>query len=52
MPRSIPRDEAWTLLTEWVAAGGGLYAKLVLMMRIPEARQIEALIMSRLRAPR
>jgi putative peptidoglycan lipid II flippase len=31
-----------------VAAGGGLYAKLVLMMRIPEARQIEALVRSRL----
>ena len=30
-------------------AGGALYARLVLAMRIPEARQIEALVMGRLR---
>jgi putative peptidoglycan lipid II flippase len=35
-----------------VVVAGAFYAKAVLMMRIPEARQIEALIMSRLRAPR
>ena len=29
--------------------GGLLYARLVLAMRIPEARQIEALVMGRLR---
>ena len=32
-----------------VAAGGAFYAKAVLAMRIPEARQIEALILGRLR---
>jgi putative peptidoglycan lipid II flippase len=32
-----------------VAAGGGFYAKAVLTMRIPEARQIEALVLGRLR---
>jgi putative peptidoglycan lipid II flippase len=32
-----------------VAAAGALYAKTVLTMRIPEARQIEALVLSRLR---
>jgi putative peptidoglycan lipid II flippase len=32
-----------------LAAGGALYARLVLAMRIPEARQIEALVMGRLR---
>jgi putative peptidoglycan lipid II flippase len=31
-----------------VAAGAGLYARLVLAMRIPEARQIEELVLSRL----
>ena len=30
-------------------AGGALYARLVLAMRIPEAQQIEALVMGRLR---
>jgi hypothetical protein len=30
--------------------GCALYAKMVLAMRIPEARQIESLILSRLRA--
>jgi putative peptidoglycan lipid II flippase len=35
-----------------VAVGGAFYAKVVLMMRIPEARQIEALVMSRLRGAR
>jgi putative peptidoglycan lipid II flippase len=30
-------------------AAGALYGKMVLVMRIPEARQIESLIMSRLR---
>jgi putative peptidoglycan lipid II flippase len=38
-----------------VAAGGAFYAKAVLAMRIPEARQIEALVVGRLRrspAPR
>lgn len=33
-----------------LTAAGALYARLVLLMRIPEARQIEALIMGRLRA--
>ncbi len=33
-----------------IAAGMALYARLVLAMRIPEARQIEALVMSRLRS--
>ena len=32
-----------------IAAGGALYAKTVLAMRIPEARQIEALVLGRLR---
>jgi putative peptidoglycan lipid II flippase len=32
-----------------IAVAGALYAKLVLTMRIPEARQIEALILGRLR---
>jgi putative peptidoglycan lipid II flippase len=32
-----------------VAAGAGVYARLVLAMRIPEARQIEELILGRLR---
>ena len=32
-----------------IAAGGALYAKSVLAMRIPEARQIEALMLGRLR---
>jgi hypothetical protein len=32
-----------------LALGGLAYARLVLAMRIPEARQIEALLMSRLR---
>ncbi|MGH2875512.1 MAG: murein biosynthesis integral membrane protein MurJ, partial [Solirubrobacteraceae bacterium] len=32
-----------------VAVAGALYAKLVLAMRIPEARQIEALVLGRLR---
>ncbi len=32
-----------------IAAGGALYAKSVLAMRIPEARQIEALVLERLR---
>ena len=32
------------------AVAGVLYAKLVLMMRIPEARQIQRLVMSRLRS--
>jgi putative peptidoglycan lipid II flippase len=32
-----------------VAVAGALYAKLVLAMRIPEARQIEQLIVGRLR---
>ena len=31
-----------------VAAGGALYARAVLVMRVPEARQIEALVLSRL----
>jgi hypothetical protein len=31
-------------------AAGVLYARLVLLMRIPEARQIESLILGRLRA--
>jgi putative peptidoglycan lipid II flippase len=33
-----------------IALGGALYAKSVLAMRIPEARQIEALVRSRLRS--
>jgi putative peptidoglycan lipid II flippase len=33
-----------------LAAAGLLYARLVLLMRIPEARQIEVLLLSRLRA--
>jgi putative peptidoglycan lipid II flippase len=32
-----------------LSAGGALYAKLVLTMRIPEARQIEALVLARVR---
>jgi putative peptidoglycan lipid II flippase len=32
-----------------IAAGFGVYARLVLSMRIPEARQIEALVMERMR---
>jgi putative peptidoglycan lipid II flippase len=32
-----------------IAAAGALYAKAVLTMRIPEARQVEALVMARLR---
>ncbi len=32
-----------------LALGGLLYARLVLAMRIPEARQIEALVLGRLR---
>ncbi|MGH2858412.1 MAG: hypothetical protein ACRDMJ_13135, partial [Solirubrobacteraceae bacterium] len=32
-----------------LAVAGALYAKLVLAMRIPEARQIEALVLGRLR---
>jgi len=32
-----------------ITAAGALYARLVLLMRIPEARQIEALIVGRLR---
>ena len=32
-----------------LAAAGALYARLVLLMRIPEARQIEALVVGRLR---
>jgi len=31
-----------------IAAGGALYARLVLTMRVPEARQIEALVLSRI----
>ncbi len=34
-----------------VTAAGALYARLVLLMRIPEARQIESLIKGRLRRP-
>ncbi|MGB9184699.1 MAG: murein biosynthesis integral membrane protein MurJ [Solirubrobacteraceae bacterium] len=34
-----------------LAAAGAVYARLVLLMRIPEARQIESLVSSRLRAP-
>ena len=33
-----------------IVGAAALYARLVLLMRIPEARQIEALISSRLRA--
>jgi hypothetical protein len=45
-----------SLLAQIVSVGGALlaacalYGKMVLVMRIPEARQIESLILSRLRA--
>ncbi len=34
-----------------VTAAGALYARLVLLMRVPEARQIQSLIVGRLRGP-
>ncbi len=45
-PRCRRRSSRWA----WrIAAGAALYGKVVLAMRIPEARQIEALVMARLR---